>query len=172
MLQDPALCSSGMCPQRAWSPHGTMGLAGNDMSASSPARTCVSSPSSTSASWMPPQTTQSTGGSSAWRQWVSPSDWAIRCDNGTVPRSGSPDLLPAMGAGNTLNPAHWAQRQPCGGTFMCPPAGPGIAQTGAAAGGQTPWHLLCRSHCSPSEHNSPLGWGCGAALRVVAATTR
>lgn len=138
MLQDPTLCSSGMCPQRAGSPRGTTGLAGSDMSASSPARTCGSSPSSTSASWMPPQTTQSTGGSSVWRQWVSPSDWAIPHDNWTVPRSGSPDLLPAMGAGNTLKPACWAQRQPCGGISMCLPAGAGIAQTGLLQEGKHP----------------------------------
>lgn len=99
-------------------------------------------------------------------QWVSPFHWAMPCDNRTVPRSGFPDLLPATGPGNTMSDGTWE------GTCMCSPAGPGIARTGAAAEGQTPWHVLCRSHCSPSEHHSPLGWGCRAALRVMAATTR
>lgn len=54
-------------------------------------------------------------------QWVSPSDWTIPCDNRTVPRPGSPDLLPATGASNTLSLACWAQRQPWG-------APPGIPQ--------------------------------------------
>lgn len=76
VLQDPTLHSSGMRPQRAQCPHGAVGLVGRGMSASSPARTCGSSPSSTSASWTPSPTRPSTGGSSAWMQWVSPSHWA------------------------------------------------------------------------------------------------
>uniref|UniRef100_A0A663MDV0 Growth hormone/erythropoietin receptor ligand binding domain-containing protein n=1 Tax=Athene cunicularia TaxID=194338 RepID=A0A663MDV0_ATHCN len=58
------------------------------------------------------------------------------------------------------------------GTASCPPAGPGGAQMGAVTGGQTPWHIPCRSHCPASEYHSPLGWGCGAALCVMAATAR
>lgn len=77
VLQDPALRSSGMCPQHAQSPHGAMGPAGHGTSVSSLDRTCGSSPSSTSVSWTLPQTRPSTGGSSVWTQWVSPSRWAI-----------------------------------------------------------------------------------------------
>lgn len=66
---------------------------------------------------------------------------------------------------------HGRHRGSPGGTAGCPLAGPGCAQTGAATGGQTPRHIPRRSHCPPSEHHSPLGWGCGAALRVMAATT-
>lgn len=77
VLQDPALCSSGTCPQRAQSPRGVTGLARHGTSASSPARMCGSSPSSTSASWTPPTTRPSTGGTSAWMQWVSPCHQAV-----------------------------------------------------------------------------------------------
>ena len=77
VLQDPALRSSGTCPRRARSPRGAMGPGGCGTSASSPARTCGSSPSSTSASWTPPPTRPSTSGSSAWMRWVSPSHRAI-----------------------------------------------------------------------------------------------
>jgi len=51
-------------------------------------------------------------------------------------------------------------------------AGPGGAQARAAARGQTPRHVPHRSHRPPGKHHGPLGWGCGAALRVVAAATR
>lgn len=77
VLQYPALRSSGMCPQCAQSPRGAMAPVGRGTSASSPARTCSSSPSSTSVSWTPPQTRPSTGGRSAWTRWVSPSHQAI-----------------------------------------------------------------------------------------------
>ncbi|XP_054067316.1 thrombopoietin receptor isoform X6 [Rissa tridactyla] len=50
--------------------------------------------------------------------------------------------------------------------------GPGGDKMGAAAGGQRARHVPCRSHRPPVEHHSPLGWGCGAALRVMAATAR
>ncbi|XP_063199231.1 thrombopoietin receptor isoform X7 [Chroicocephalus ridibundus] len=61
--------TAGMCPQCAQSPRGAMGPVGRGTSASSPARTCSSSPSSTSMSWTPPQTRPSTGGRSAWTRW-------------------------------------------------------------------------------------------------------
>ncbi|KAM4774213.1 thrombopoietin receptor isoform 5-T6 [Cyanocitta cristata] len=64
--------TAGVCPQRVWSLRGTTGLVGSDTSASSPARTCGSSPSSTSVCWMPPQTRPSIGGSSVWMQWCCP----------------------------------------------------------------------------------------------------
>ncbi|XP_054067318.1 thrombopoietin receptor isoform X8 [Rissa tridactyla] len=63
--------TAGMCPQRAQSPRGAMAPVGRGTSASSPARTCSSSPSSTSMSWTPPQIRPSTGGRSAWTRWVS-----------------------------------------------------------------------------------------------------
>ncbi|XP_074452555.1 thrombopoietin receptor isoform X9 [Larus michahellis] len=63
--------TAGMCPQCAQSPRGAMAPVGRGTSASSPARTCSSSPSSTSVSWTPPQTRPSTGGRSAWTRWVS-----------------------------------------------------------------------------------------------------
>jgi len=77
VLQVPTLHSSGTCPQHARFPRGATRPVGRGMSASFLARTCGSSPSSTSTSWTPPPTRPSTGGSSVWRQWVSPSRWAI-----------------------------------------------------------------------------------------------
>ncbi|XP_064311380.1 thrombopoietin receptor isoform X7 [Phalacrocorax carbo] len=62
--------TAGTRPRHARSPRGATGPAGCGTSASSPARTCGFSPSSTSASWMPPPTRPSIGGSSAWTRWV------------------------------------------------------------------------------------------------------
>ncbi|XP_074688364.1 thrombopoietin receptor isoform X8 [Strix aluco] len=92
--------SQGTCPQRAQCPHGTMGLAGCGTSASSPARTCGSSPSSTSVSWMPPPTRPSTGGSSAWTRWWCPaSSPEMPCSTALDPsrqRPGDPSIHPAV----------------------------------------------------------------------------
>ncbi|XP_061859585.1 thrombopoietin receptor isoform X6 [Colius striatus] len=63
--------TAGMHPRRAASPRGTIGPIPHGTSASSPARMCGSSHSSTFTSWMSPPTRPSTRGSSAWTQWVS-----------------------------------------------------------------------------------------------------
>lgn len=116
VLEDP-ICSSGTCPRRAQFPRSAARPAGRGTSAPSPARTCGSSPSSTSSSWTPPPTRPGTSGSSAWTWWVSP-------PRGTTP-------------GHRDHPCTWVP-SPCppgAGSTLCLSRA-GDARAGAAAGGE------------------------------------